>query len=148
MVYSEQQDYIKVNMKSIVEAKKRAHLLSKRDGIKLKDALECIAKDNDFKTWKSYKDSLDTFWCDNSSSSYLNHWFVSHEEAKAFQLESSGYLLTYKGQYFVASSDYVMHLGIDPYADIWKRIKFDVSSSDSIDKIFNYFKGSIGGINE
>jgi hypothetical protein len=54
----------------------------------------------------------------------------------------------YKGQYFVASSDYVLQLGIDPTADTWKRIKFNVSFCDLIDKIYNYFKGCVGGINE
>ena len=54
-------------MKSIIEAKKHAYILSKEKGIKLKQALELLAKKNSFSTWKDYKNSLDTFWYEKSS---------------------------------------------------------------------------------
>jgi len=125
-------------MKSIIEAKKQAKILSKKTGIQLKDALEQIAQQNKFKTWKDYKNSLDTFWYEKASP-FLNHWFTIYEDAKNFQKTHSGFLLTYKGQYFVASSDYIQHLGIDPSADIWKRIDYDVSSASSLEKFFEYY---------
>jgi hypothetical protein len=124
-------------MKSIIEAKKQAHILSKEKGIKLKHALELIAKQNNFSTWKDYKNSLDTFWYQKSSS-FLNHWFTVHQEALECQKQHSGYLLTYKGQYFIASAEYIEHIGIDSKADIWKIIDFDTSSSNALDKMYEY----------
>jgi len=125
-------------MKSIIEAKKHAHFLSKKKGIKLKEALEHIAQENNFSTWKDYKNSLDTFWY-KKSSPFLNHWFSLHEEAKEFQKNNSGFLLTYKGQYFVVSDDYIRHFGIDPDAEIWKVIDYDVSPANSFEKFFQYY---------
>ena len=128
-------------MKSIIEAKKLAHILSKEKGIKLKQALELLARQNSFASWKDYKNSLDTFWYEKSSS-FLNHWFTLHQEAFDYQKQYGGYLLTYKGQYFVASAEYIEHLGIDSKAEIWKRIHFDVSSSSALEKMYEYLKFS------
>ncbi len=128
-------------MKSIIEAKKQAHILSKEKDIKLKQALELLAKKNNFSTWKDYKNSLDTFWYQKSSS-FLNHWFTLHQEALDYQKQYGGYLLTYKGQYFVASAEYIEHLGIDSRADIWKSIDFDISSSNAFDKMYEYLNSN------
>jgi hypothetical protein len=130
-------------MKSIIEAKKLAQILSKEKGIKLKQALELLAKENNFSTWKDYKNSLDTFWYEKSSS-FLNHWFTQHQEALDYQKQYGGYLLTYKGQYFVASADYIEHLGIDSKHEIWKRIDFDVSSSNALEKVYEYLISNKG----
>jgi len=111
-------------MKSIIEAKKLANILSKEKNIKLKQALELLARQNSFSTWKEYKDSLDTFWYEKSAS-FLNHWFTQHQEALDYQKKYGGYLLTYKGQYFVTSAEYIEHLGIDSKHQIWERIGFD-----------------------
>jgi len=126
-------------MKLLLEAKKKAQALSKRKGVKLKFALEQIAKENGFPTWKDFKNSLDTFWYKDSSP-FLNHWFVLYEEASRFKEEKSGYLLTYKGQYFVVSQDYIKYLDLDPDADIWKKINYDVSSSNALEKMYKYLK--------
>lgn len=128
-------------MESIIKAKKQAQILSKRKGIKIKDALDLIAVENNFSSWKEYKDSLDTFWCGDASP-FLNHWFSSHSEAEKFKNANSGFLLTYKGQYFVASSEYIEFLGLDPKAEVWSIIDYDVSSSNSFDKLYEYLKKS------
>lgn len=125
-------------MKQIIEAKKYAHFLSKKKGIKLKEALEYIAKENNFSNWKSYKDSLDTFWY-KKSSPFLNHWFSLYLEAKKIQKDNSGFLLTYKGQFFIAPDEYIEHLGIDPQANIWKKINYDINSADSLEKFYKYY---------
>ena len=122
-------------MKLIIEAKKQAHYFSKKKGVKLKEALEFIAQENNFLNWKSYKNSLDTFWYEKSSP-FLNHWFSLYAEARKFQKNNSGFLLTYKGQYFVASDNYIKHLGIDPKAKIWEIIDYDVSPAHSLEKYY------------
>jgi len=122
-------------MKSIIEAKKRARLLGKSKNIKLKEALELVAVENDFTSWKDYKNSLDTFWYEKSSS-FLNHWFSTHSEASEYRKEYGGYLLTYKGQYFVASAQYIEHLGLDAKDDVWEAINFDVSTSNALEKVY------------
>ena len=132
-----------VIMSSILEAKEQAKKISKVKKVKLKEALLIIAKENDFPDWKSYKNSLDTFWYQKSSP-FLNHWFAKHVEAKDFQKLNGGYLLTYKGQYFVASKDYIEHLGLDPLDTVWKAINYDVSSANAIDKFHNYYQNSLG----
>ncbi len=129
-------------MKSIIEIKKQARALSKEKGIQLKQALELLAKENGFSTWKDYKNSLDTFWY-SKSSSFLNHWFTLHREALDYQKEHGGYLLTYKGQYFIASAEYIEHLGIDSKAEVWQRINFDVSNSNALEKIYEFLGPSL-----
>ena len=41
----------------------------------------------------------------------------------------------------MASRDYIVSLGIDADADIWKIISFDVSSSNAFDKFYDYLVG-------
>lgn len=124
-------------MKSIIESKKQARIIAKNKNIKLKQALEIIAQENNFPSWKDYKNSLDTFWY-SQSSAFLNHWFTSHRDARDHQQKHGGYLLTYQGHYFVASAEYIEHLGINPNADIWKVIDFDVSRSNALEKLYQF----------
>lgn len=125
-------------MKEIFESRKQARLLAKQQNIKVKEALKLIARSHGFSSWKSYKDSIDTFWY-KGSSAFLNHWFAHYDEAKNFLKSSGGYLLTYKGQYFVATSDYIEYLGFDPEHSIWQVVNFDVSTSASLEKVYNYY---------
>lgn len=126
-------------MNDVLKAKELARKISKEKKIKLKDALAMIAKENKFDSWKSYKNFLDTFWYQKSSP-FLNHWFSTHAEAQAFRQANGGYLLTYKGQYFVASEDYIEFLGLDSHDPIWEAIGFDVSSSNALEKFQNYYR--------
>lgn len=89
----------------------------------MKDALLLLAKKNHFSDWKSYKNSIDTFWY-NKSSPFLTNWFTVHAQAKIYQIENGGFILTYKGQYFVASHDYIDFLGFDSKHEIWKVVDF------------------------
>lgn len=132
-------------MSSILKAKKQAKKISKTKKIKLLDALMLVAKENDFPDWKSYKNSLDTFWYQKSSP-FLNHWFVKYSEAKEFQKKNGGYLLTFKGQYFIASENYIEHLGLDPDDSVWRAIDYDVSSAAALEKFQNYYQKSVDAI--
>lgn len=126
-------------MKSILEAKKLAKKLSKKENIQMKEALQRVAQDNGFQLWKDYKDSLDVFWYPKGSA-FLNHWFVKYADAKEYQVSNGGYLLTYKGQYFVASKDYVSSLGIDPEDEVWEDLERDVSHSNALKKLRKFFE--------
>jgi hypothetical protein len=134
-------------MKSIIEFKKQAKILSKKRNLKLKDALDIVSKENDHSDWKSFRNSLDTFWY-KSSSPFLTEWFTTHIEATKHKTTNGGYLLTYKGQYFVVDSEYINFLGLDPDADIWRLINYDVSSSNAFDKFYEYMKKNDIGFTE
>lgn len=126
-------------MKSIIKIKKQAKNLSKERKLKIKDALDIISKEKGFSSWKELRNSLDTFWYEKSSP-FLTEWFTTHAEANSYLSKKQGYLLTYKGQYFVVDADYIEFIGIDPSADIWKSIGHDVSSSNSFDKLYDYLR--------
>ncbi|MEC9283269.1 MAG: hypothetical protein VX642_11180 [Bdellovibrionota bacterium] len=128
-------------MKSIIEAKKQAKNLAKLKKLKLKEALEMVAKENDHASWKEFKNSIDTYWYDKASP-FLTQWFTNHREAKSFQVDIDGFLLTYKGQYFVVDSNYIEFLGLDPENEVWRKINRDVSSAEALDKVFDYLKKS------
>lgn len=128
-------------MKSIAELKKKARKLSKESNLKLKDALELISQNQNSSSWREYRNKLDTFWY-KKSSPFLNLWFSVYEEAKKYKEQSGGYLLTFKGQYFIATEGYIEFLGIDANAEIWKRIGYDVSPSNSFDKMYDYLKNN------
>jgi len=82
---------------------------------------------------------LDVFWYDQASP-FLTQWFTNYKDAKKFRDEKDAYLLTYKGQYFVVDSNYIEFLGLDPEADLWKKINKDVSSAEALEKVFAYLK--------
>ena len=126
-------------MKSIIEFKKQAKILSKEKNVKIKEALETISKQNGFSEWKKFRDSLDTFWYEKSSP-FLTKWFTTYADALEHKSDKGGFLLTYKGQYFIVDADYVEFLGIDPRAEIWRNIDNDVSSANAFDKMYEYLK--------
>lgn len=134
-------DETKGFMKSIAELKKQTRKLSKESNIKLKDALELISQNQNSSSWREFRSKGDTFWY-KKSSPFLNLWFSVYEEANKYQEKSGGYLLTYRGQYFIATESYVDFLGIDSRAEVWKKISFDVSPSNSFDKMYDYLKNN------
>jgi hypothetical protein len=55
----------------------------------------------------------------------LNRWFTSYEQARSSLEKEGGYLLPYKAQYFVTTSEGVRELGLDPDDPDWERIGWD-----------------------
>lgn len=55
----------------------------------------------------------------------LNRWFRSYEEASASLLSEGGYLLPYKGQFFITLSEGIRELGLDPDDPDWALIGWD-----------------------
>ena len=126
-------------MDRIIKLKSQAKKLARDKDIKIKAALELLAQENQFPNWKSYKNAADTFWYQKSSP-FFNHWFARHNDAKQHQKQNGGFLLTYKGQYFVAEKEYIEYVGLDPENPIWQNIHFDVSTSNSLNKLSKVFK--------
>ncbi|MFG1492694.1 hypothetical protein [Halobacteriovorax sp. ZH4_bin.1] len=124
-------------MNPVLTAKREAKKFAKLNGIPLKQAQKQLAYQNGYSDWKSYKNRIDTFWYQKSSP-FLTHWFAKYSEAKNYQKENGGYLLTFRGQFFVAQKEYILHMGLDPDDSVWELIDFDVSSNNSLEKFFKY----------
>ena len=121
-------------MDRIIKLKSQAKKLAKDKDIKIKAALEILAQENHFPNWKIYKNATDTFWYQKSSP-FINHWFARRIDAQEHQQLNGGFLLPYKGQYFIAEKEYIEHVGLDPENPIWKIINFDVSTSSALNKV-------------
>lgn len=124
-------------MISLNKVKAEAKLLAKDKDLKLKDAFELIAQQAQYKDWKSYKDSLDIDWYAKHSP-FLNKWFAQYENALQHLNQYGGFLLTYKGQFFIAEKEYIRHLGFDPENEVWQRVGFDASSAKSANLLKKY----------
>lgn len=124
-------------MNPIIRLRAKARWLSKQQNIKRKDALNLVAQEQGYADWTSCKNAIDTYWYPGMSA-FLNHWFSNYKEAKEHKDNHGGYLLTYKGQYFVASGDYITSLGLDPDDPVWNAIDFDVSTSNALEKFHAY----------
>jgi hypothetical protein len=55
----------------------------------------------------------------------LNRWFTNYEEARASLDSEGGYLLPYKGHFFVTQSEGIRELGLDPEDSDWELIGWD-----------------------
>jgi len=62
----------------------------------------------------------------------LNRWFTSYTEASSSLASEGGFLLPYKGQFFVTLREGIRELGLDPDDPDWERIGWDwVQPKDS-----------------
>ncbi len=75
--------------------------------LKRKHALAVIAFEKGFDSWASLKLQIGLI-----KGGFLNHWFSTHAEAKAYQTASGGFVLPYKKQFFVCEADYLEALGL------------------------------------
>ena len=55
----------------------------------------------------------------------LNRWFTTYEEARASLESEGGYLLPFRNQFFVTTSEGIRELGLDPEHPDWARIGWD-----------------------
>tara|TARA_B100001971_G_scaffold215185_1_gene259342 strand:- start:13136 stop:13555 length:420 start_codon:yes stop_codon:yes gene_type:complete len=122
----------------ILMAKQEAKKLAKTSGIQLKQALKQIAFQNGFDDWSSYKKHIDTYWSPKGSP-FLNQWFANLDQAKSYHMQNGGFLLTFKGQYFVTNAEYIEYIGFDPRDQVWQTVQYDLSSSESLKTFFKYY---------
>lgn len=99
-------------------------LVARRKRIKHRHALEVIAREAGFKSWKDLIDDHDTAWYPRKNS-LITDWFDTYNEARECLEEKGGYLLTFRGRYFIACAEYIEILGLDPDDRLWREIGFD-----------------------
>jgi hypothetical protein len=107
--------------------------------IQRKHCLTAVAREAGFATWEH---ALRVFEGDDSEgdfgtllyganwAAYLNHWFATYDEARAFHREASTpaerrYLLAYKRHFFVVDRFFVEALGLDADDTDWQAIDWD-----------------------
>jgi len=56
---------------------------------------------------------------------FLNHWFADYAQARAHLEAEGGYLLPYGSQCFIANTEAIRELGLDPDDPDWTRIGWD-----------------------
>lgn len=125
-------------MNSIVSLKRKAKEIAKKENLSLKLAFKKLANELGFKDWKSCKDQRDTIWYQRGSG-VINHWFKHHSEALDCLKLQGGYLLTYRGQFFVTTKVFIENLGLDPDDRVWQEINYDVSTPEGLNKIAKRF---------
>lgn len=55
----------------------------------------------------------------------LNRWFGRYDEARVCLENEGGYLLPFRNQFFVTTSEAIRELGLDPEDPDWERIGYD-----------------------
>ena len=92
--------------------------------VKHKHALEVIAREKEFVSWKALRDAADIVWYPKEGGS-LNAWYATYAEARECREKYGGYLLTYRGKYFVCQRRHIESLGLDPADPRWDAIGHD-----------------------
>jgi len=88
--------------------------------LQLKHALAVIARENNFNSWADLK--VQTGFI---KGGFLNNWFNTYAEAKAYQQQFGGFLLPYKQQFFICEATYIEHIGFNPNDPDWILIDRD-----------------------
>jgi hypothetical protein len=88
--------------------------------IQRRHALQVIAIERGFRSWPDLKCQLLFI-----RGGFLNQWFVQYEEGKAYQRSHGGFILPFKKQFFVCTTDYIIDLGFDVCDPDWVLIAHD-----------------------
>jgi len=108
-------------------------------GVRRKHCLAVVARELGFASFEHARRVLDgdpaevdfgTLLYGAGGAAYLNHWFATHGEARAQQVEAADtgprqYLLAYKRQCFLAERGFVEALGFDADDPDWAAIGWD-----------------------
>ena len=71
------------------------------------------------------QDEADSLWYQPDLDVFLNRWFASYTEARKSLENEGGFLLPYKGQFFVCEAGLIRALGLEPDDPDWERIGRD-----------------------
>lgn len=124
-------------------ASKRALILSRQrnweipDSWQLKHCMNLAAADAGFQNWEHARvvlggqaqagDDMGDFWHGAEVTSFFNHWYASYAEAQAqLQANEAAYLLPYRHQYLVVTSDYLEAMGVSAAPEFWGSIGNDM----------------------
>jgi len=101
--------------------------------VKKKHTLNFIAIDFGFPNWSEFKQWVEKvsqvkfseFFCSGPFLGLTNIWFNIYSEAKSYQNEHGGVLLSYKTQFFIANFDIIRIMGFESEDEDWKAIGYD-----------------------
>lgn len=110
---------LKIKAKLLQKAKKKAG-----KPILLKEALEKIATQSGYKSWRELKSNFEmtTHFMIPGASAYWKTWYADYDQAKKHLKESKGYLLPYRKQFFICDVHYIEALGIDSESPLLKAV--------------------------
>ncbi len=96
--------------------------------IQLKHTLAVIANEYGFNDWtrlKNYFTLTGLTQFEPNGGAFFNQWFSNYKEAKQILLQSGGYLLPYKNQFFICESGYIEYIGLDKDDTDWTAINYN-----------------------
>jgi hypothetical protein len=116
--------------------KSALEIVAQSENVKLKHALQVIARENRCETWEALKTRLEKLEALRGNRQatdlyprrcwgYLCEWYADYETARRHREEVGGYLFPYRSQFFLATRGYVETLGLDPDDADWTRIGWD-----------------------
>jgi hypothetical protein len=114
-------------------------IAKQKESICRKHALAVIALENNYASWADLKRQLeqrekrDAIKSNNRYSplyprrcgGFINAWYANYEAARDHLAKSEGYLLPYKGHFFICQRGYIEALGLDPDDRDWELIGRD-----------------------
>lgn len=116
-------------------------ILADRSFFRLKHVYAVIALEKGHNSWSGLREQVIMEDCmyHDACGVYLNVWFANYAEAKTYQQQNGGYLLSYRHHFYVASADVIAALNLDGFANEWAAIDFDwVQPADKAAKAIIY----------
>ena len=101
-------------------------IVRERDSVQRKHALDAVAREQGYVSWKHLKDAADVLWSPRGADAFWHNWCKTYDEARALHDSRGGYLLSAHGKCFIAERGYIEFLGFDPDDPRWDAIGRDV----------------------
>lgn len=123
-----------LRLRSLAEAGLEG-LLARPVRVRLKHALAVVAEEQGAPSWLALVRAFEVRAAEDPGpppfhtprlDSCLNRWFTVHAEALESLRREGGYLLPYRGQFFVTEAEGILALGLDPGDPDWSAIGFDL----------------------
>lgn len=71
------------------------------------------------------KQDEDDIWYQPNLDVFLNRWFANYDEARKSLESDGGFLLPFKGHFFVCERDVIQAIGLEPDDPDWEKIGRD-----------------------
>jgi hypothetical protein len=128
---------LKVRARLRVNAARRAAPGPQEGGLRLRDALNAVAREVGFQHWEQARrvlgglaqpgEDMGTFWHAPRTGILLNEWFADIQQARAAHArQPRAFLLPYRRQFMVVQADFVQELGVDPDHPAWDAVGRDL----------------------
>ena len=99
--------------------------------VRLKHALDCIAREQGHGSWRELKHARESTpprfapeaFFERQGSAFLQRWFSTHAEAQGcLRAEGGGVLFPFRHQFFIGGPDFLRALGVDLADPDWARV--------------------------